>query len=111
MRKELYNLNSGTEGRMQCNLAYYGTTNARMVNATVFYILKNRKVVSWAVVYNPIRYYGVYSKRLEMDIFTKSSERGKGYGNAVAETVRDEFKNRKISACKTMSTVYKRNGI
>jgi len=111
MRKDLYNLNSGIYGRMQCNLAYYGTQNARMQNATVFYILKKKKVVSWAVVYNPTLSLGRFSKRLEMDIFTKRAERGNGYANAIAETIREEFKGKRISACKTMSTVYKRNRI
>jgi len=111
MRKELYTLNSGTNGRMQCNLAYYGTQNARMQNATVFYILKRNKVVSWAVVYNPTLYPNRFSKKFEMDIFTRKSARGNGYGTAVAETVRDAFKGKLIHACKGMTSVYRRAGI
>lgn len=104
-------LNSGVSGRMQCNLVDYGKPHARMKDAMVFYILKRGKVASWAVVYHPTISLGNYSKRWEMDIYTRLSERDKGYGNAVAETVREEFKDKKITACRTMTSLYKRNRI
>lgn len=120
--KQLYRLNSGLSGRMQSNLNGYQeayrnklagrhASNAQMKDAKIFYILKRGKVVSWAVVYHPMLDLGRFGKRWEMDIFTRVSERGKGYASAIAETVREEFAGTRISACKSMTSVYRRNKI
>lgn len=111
---QLYLLNNRIFGRMQCNLKYYGTQNARMKNAKIFYTLNKGKVASWGVVYNPQIYTtsnSGFSKQWDMDLYTRKAERGKGYGSAIVEVATEEFRGKIIHACRSMTSIYARNGI
>jgi hypothetical protein len=85
-------------GRMNDNLRnfdqYRGNGDCEIFNPHVFYILGLKdRVVSWGMVYR-VELMGSYTMRTRVDIYTKRSERGKGYASAIALAIAQDNKSR-----------------
>lgn len=128
IRKQLERLNDGWDGRMSTHLEEYGDRESDIANAKVFYILRGKTVASWGMVYNnrhtrrkivthPITGYSYStcvgyrtSKANTADLYTRESQRGKGYASAIAKAMTEAYQGQRIRGCQNLTSVYKRHG-
>lgn len=103
-------------GRMNDNLRnfdeYRGNGDCEIFNPHIFYILGLKdRVVSWGMVYR-VELMGTYIMRTRVDIYTKRSERGKGYATAIAHAInRVNCHKTKLYGAHQHSTIFQRHEI
>lgn len=108
IKAQLYRLNNRGSGRMLGKLQEFyfdrkWDDNHSDDNYHVFYIKgKNNIIKAWAMVHKD------HTRRV-VDFYTKRSERGKGYGSALAEVVSSNYK--KMYGARALSSIFKRYGI
>lgn len=116
IRRQFEKLTDLHDGRMMGHVLDYGTHDSAIANATVFYIMERARVVAWGMVYNnrfpeSNRANGWRIGTINhVDLYTRESKRGKGYGSAIAAAMARQYESKSLCGLTNLTTIYQRHG-